>query len=409
MKEAEYLMDVRFMEPCEPQVRILDAVAGLQAGRYLHVLHRMKPGVLGEMLRDRGLHCHAHASDVEVPVELFIWRDDDAAAWKFLVNDYPGIIRENAEEAPPFPSLPLERELVQTDNSSITSPTSLRKITPVPTSGLSGERIRRLQEQTAQALDLPVIFRDRLRDGSEGPEMVVIPPGKFHMGDATGKGEKSERPTHEVIIEKPLGFGLCPVTKGEFMSFAEATRYKTLAEREGGGSNWGGNKWEKNQDNNWRNGLPAQKEHPVVLVNWFDSNAFCEWLSVQTGHGYRLPTEAEWEYACRAGSEGDWCFGNDGDRLTEYAWYQENAENNHHSVKQKKANAFGVYDVHGNVDEWTISAWRYYGETQEYGITRVVRGGSWGNARQSVRAARRCFRNPTNRSSVMGFRLVRVL
>lgn len=91
---------------------------------------------------------------------------------------------------------------------------------------------------------------------------------------------------------------------------------------------------------------------PVTNVSWHDAQEFCKRLSERTGDTYRLPTEAEWEYACRAGSTGKWCFGDDESQLDEYAWYYDNSSGTVHPVAQKKPNAWGLYDMHGNVWEW---------------------------------------------------------
>lgn len=91
---------------------------------------------------------------------------------------------------------------------------------------------------------------------------------------------------------------------------------------------------------------------PVTNVSWYEAKEFCRRLSEKTGDVYRLPTEAEWEYACRAGSQRQWCFGNDEKKLEEYAWYYKNSDNTIHPVAQKKPNTWGLYDMHGNVWEW---------------------------------------------------------
>ena len=110
-------------------------------------------------------------------------------------------------------------------------------------------------------------------------------------------------------------------------------------------------------------------KNPVEMVSWNDAKAFCASLSKKTGRSCGLPTEKQWEFACRAGSTGDYCFGSDEGQLGEYAWYDKNSGNQTHPVGQKKPNAFGLYDVHGNVEEWC--------EDAVEGGSRVLRGGSW--------------------------------
>jgi formylglycine-generating enzyme required for sulfatase activity len=159
-----------------------------------------------------------------------------------------------------------------------------------------------------------------------------------------------------------------------------------------------------------------------VHVCWLDAKAFCDWLSKKEGKAYRLPTEAEWEYACRAGSTGDFCFGDDEARLGEYAWYKANSDDTTHPVGQKKPNAWGLYDMHGNVVEWCQDwyDYAYYASSpaedpkgpsdeeilhggdddagemtvddmfvREFAEDRVQRGGCWYWSARSARSAAR--------------------
>lgn len=138
---------------------------------------------------------------------------------------------------------------------------------------------------------------------------------------------------------------------------------------------------------------------PVETVSWFDCQDFIKKLNdKKDGHVYRLPTEEEWEHACRAGSKNDYCFGNDVSKLGEYAWYFENSENKTHPVAQKKANDFGLYDMHGNV--WELCE-------DNDGSCRVLRGGSWSSIARSLRSAYRINGTPDARYYNVGFRLVR--
>lgn len=257
-------------------------------------------------------------------------------------------------------------------------------------------------------------FRDSLRDGSTAPELVYLPGGTFKMGDLQGKGFEDERPVHEVTLDA-FAMGRYPVTVGEFRRFVDATGYQTEAEREGGAWVYDGKQWGQKADAHWRNPSFTQKDaQPVVCISWNDAAAYCAWLSEQTGERYSLPTEAEWEYACRVSSETEYCFGNDEQRLGEYAWYSENSEDKTHPVGQKRANAWGLYDLHGNVWEWV---WDWYGpytkEPQhnptgpEEGSIRVIRGGSWYNVAGSCRSAIRYRIDPGIRDGHLGFRLAR--
>lgn len=142
--------------------------------------------------------------------------------------------------------------------------------------------------------------------------------------------------------------------------------------------------------------------HPVEQVSWDDAQEFIKKLNEKKDDfTYRLPTEQEWEYCCRAGSTTEYCFGDNESRLKQYAWYYDNSKQSTHPVRKKKANKFGLYDMRGNVWEWTESKW------SEEGSYRVVRGGSWNNDAQVLRSAYRSHDSPGSRSYVIGFRLVR--
>ena len=137
-------------------------------------------------------------------------------------------------------------------------------------------------------------------------------------------------------------------------------------------------------------------------------------MSEQEGVTYRLPTEAEWEYACRAGSSCAWCFGDDESQLEEYAWYSENSGGNTHAVGQKKSNAWGFHDMHGNVWEW-CSDWYsedFFGNSPledpkgpERATDRVIRGGAWGDGARGCRSAYRYRVEPGYRCELLGFRV----
>jgi formylglycine-generating enzyme required for sulfatase activity len=162
--------------------------------------------------------------------------------------------------------------------------------------------------------------------------------------------------------------------------------------------------------------------YPATYVSWNDAVAYCKKLSAKEGKQYRLPTEAEWEYACRAGTNTTWSFGNDEKELGDYAWYDENArdivsEQFAHQVGQKKSNAFGLYDVHGNVWEWCHDYYGedYYKQSPEKnprgpasGFSRVLRGGSWLDDTRYTRSAHR-LSSDARRDNLHGFRVVREL
>ncbi len=186
---------------------------------------------------------------------------------------------------------------------------------------------------------------------------------------------------------------------GQFVN--PTTGYKTEPERDGkGGTGYGKPSW-YSPEFNWRNvpGLKQTDEHPVVNVTWNDALAFCKWLSTKEGKKYSLPTEAEWEFSCRAGSTETWSFGNNRELLHLYAWFGENPDHNTHPVGTLRANGFGLHDMHGNVEEWCAD------EARVRGTDRAKRGGSFTNVWYFTRSATRTFGSPTERSCPIGFRV----
>jgi formylglycine-generating enzyme required for sulfatase activity len=157
--------------------------------------------------------------------------------------------------------------------------------------------------------------------------------------------------------------------------------------------------------------------NPVEMVSWNDVQAFIQWLNAKEGHNrYRLPTEAEWEYAARAGTTGAYSFGDDEDSLGRYAWYWDNSGEKTHPVGQKQPNAWGLYDMHGNVWEWVQDWYGDYSSSSVtdpkgpssgsfYGPSRVFRGGGWGSSARFCRAACRLNNSPKLRDDGLGFRL----
>ena len=159
-----------------------------------------------------------------------------------------------------------------------------------------------------------------------------------------------------------------------------------------------------------------------MLVSWDDAVTYCKKLSEKEGRTYRLPTEAEWEYACRAGTQTAWSFGNDKKELGDYTWYDKNTANMDekyaHQVELTKPTAIGLYDVHGNMYEWCHDYYEedYYKNSPEQdprgpasGFFRILRGGSWGNYSRYTRSAFRDWDVADNRYYDRGFRLVREL
>jgi formylglycine-generating enzyme required for sulfatase activity len=253
------------------------------------------------------------------------------------------------------------------------------------------------------------IFQDRLKDGSLGPEMVWIPMGTFKMGDIQGGGDDNEQPVHQVSVKK-FAMGRYEITVGEFRQFVNATGYQTDAEKEGDCYTWVGD----DSGKNWRHlGFTQNDNHPLVCVSWNDINAYTRWLSEQTEQNYRLPTEAEWEYAARAGTNTKYWWGNKigANKANCNSDCKDNFEYTA-PVGSFMANAFGLYDTVGNVWEWTCSEYEntYQGKEKRCVSNAgffALRGGSWYNNARRTRAADRDRLEPAVRSDNLGARLAR--
>ncbi len=226
---------------------------------------------------------------------------------------------------------------------------------------------------------------------SIGMGLVLIPAGALTMGSPEEEGGRHPNETqHKVTISEPYYLGMFEVTQHEYQKVT--------------GTNPSSIKGAK---------------HPVETLCWEDAVSFCTKLTElpeekSAGREYRLPTEAEWEYACRSGGETAFSFGDSAELLPEHAWFAENAQNKHHPVGQKKPNQWGLYDMHGNVCEWCDDWYGDYpaGATTDpqgpfRGSDRVIRGGSWVVANKTyIRSAKRFTYVPIDRSVLLGFRVV---
>jgi formylglycine-generating enzyme required for sulfatase activity len=238
-----------------------------------------------------------------------------------------------------------------------------------------------------------------------GMKLVLVPAGEFLMGspDSDKYASADEKPPHRVRITRPFYLGMYEVTQGQYRAVTSENP----------------------------SGFKGSDDLPVESISWNDAMAFCNTLSlreglkpyyhagagtVSGGEGYRLPTEAEWEYACRAGSTTRFGFGDNPARLGEYGWFDRNSGSQTHPVGQKRPNAFGLHDMHGNVWEWCWDPYdeNYYGQSPgadppgpSQAASRVIRGGSWINNPPHVRSAFRLSAPPGHRNIDVGFRLAR--
>jgi formylglycine-generating enzyme required for sulfatase activity len=249
-------------------------------------------------------------------------------------------------------------------------------------------------------------FRDRLADGqpcSMCPEMVVVPAGKFAMGfsDSEKYSSYAEGPQHEVVFAKPFAVGKFEVTFDEWDTCVAQ-----------GGCAW------KSEGQSW-----ARGRHPVMNVSWDDVKQYAAWIAKLTGRPYRLLSEAEWEYAARAGTATTYSWGDDigiGNANCDGCGSQWDNKQTA-PVGSFKPNDFGLYDMHGNVLEWVEDPWHYnYSGAPKDGSAwlqpgyrdnslHVARGGSWSGKPQNLRAANRSWFSTVNRFTSVGFRLARTI
>jgi formylglycine-generating enzyme required for sulfatase activity len=287
----------------------------------------------------------------------------------------------------------------------------------------TAEQERQAEQQKLRAEGrIPVLVGDRKRsemrwllpgygeafcDVEGGPEMVVVPAGKFKMGSPEGEqGRSSDEGPHEVTFAHPFAVGRYAVTRGQFAAFVDGTGRKIR-------------RW-------FKPGFSQDDNHPVVYISWYDAKAYAAWISEITGWPYRLPAEAEWEYAARAGTDTPFWWGSsitpaqanyDGNHV--YAGGGSKGEYRNGTVPAGsfQANPWGLYNVHGNVWEWCEDTWHgtYDGAPTDGSAwilgnkenSRVVRGGSWSGNPKNLRAAKRS--RGTDGLSISGFRLARTL
>jgi formylglycine-generating enzyme required for sulfatase activity/tetratricopeptide (TPR) repeat protein len=228
------------------------------------------------------------------------------------------------------------------------------------------------------------VFRDRLKDGRDGPEMIWIPAGRFQMGDIQGGGDSDEKPLHWVSVKK-FAMGRYEVTNAEFLRFLNAVKRRGTQEEP-----WFETKSEDSDSHiigsvgNFKVEV-GYENHPMIEVSWYGATAYAKWLSQQTGQQYRLPTEAQWEYAARAGTTTKYWWGNDIGSNKANCYSDSCGDSFEYTapVGSFAPNQFGLYDTVGNVWEWTCSEYedKYTGKEQRCVKSAgrfAARGGSWG-------------------------------
>ena len=239
--------------------------------------------------------------------------------------------------------------------------------------------------QAAPASTTSLAAGQTIKDCADCPEMVAIPAGAFEMGSAENT---NEQPVRRVNVPAFL-FGRTEVTQGQWIAVmgSNPSHFKSCG-----------------------------MDCPVESINWNDAQEFSRRLSQRTGKNYRLPSESEWEYAARAGSSSKWSFGDDESQLGAYAWFTTNSNGTTHSVAQKTPNAFGLYDMHGNVWEWVQDVWHggYQGAPGDGSAWMsggdqawLLRGGAWNGDPVNLRSASRIHNGPFNRFYNSGMRIAR--
>jgi formylglycine-generating enzyme required for sulfatase activity len=283
------------------------------------------------------------------------------------------------------------------------------------------------------------------QDCADCPRMVVIPAGEFTMGSPAAEAGRGvdEGPQRQVSFAQPFALGRSEVTVAEFRRFAEESGYRTEAERDTRAQGCSGFVYTAPSAagsgaqavTSWRSpGLAQAESHPVLCVSWNDARAYAQWLSTRTGKRYRLPSEAEWEYAARAGSVSARYWGDDSAQACRFAnvadqsrfevWgfgQRHECTDGHYFTAPAggySPNRFGLHDMLGNVWEWAEDCWNpgYAGAPADGSAwlagdcaQRVMRGGSWSTVPRFARSATRYRNTADHRDNLTGFRLARVV
>ena len=270
------------------------------------------------------------------------------------------------------------------------------------------ERTKTITLTLADGTKIPLTYKP----GDGMMETVLIKAGTFTMGSPTTETDRCNDETqHQVTLTQDFYMGKYEVTNAQFCEFLNdkgiGSNGKYTTADYGSQTLIYTNSWGvKYSDGKWAP-QSGYDNYPVNDVTWYGANEYAKWI------GGALPTEAQWEYACRAGSTNAYCFGDDSDSLGDYAWYEDNSGSKTHPVGQKKPNAWGLYDMHGNVWEWCAD---WYGDSYSTtavtdptgptsGSIRVMHGGSWNSSASDCRSAFRGYNNPDSCYINFGFRV----
>jgi formylglycine-generating enzyme required for sulfatase activity/serine/threonine protein kinase len=274
------------------------------------------------------------------------------------------------------------------------------------------------QEQGEAPVAAPV-QRSAVITSFRAPDMVLVEGGSFQMGSAGPEAQENEKPVHTVNMHS-FSIGKYEVTVRQFLQFVNDTKYQTTADTLGFSWIYNGKDWVKGNFVNWTYDIygklieVSKMDLPVVHVSWMDAMNYCNWLSKRTNQKFRLPTEAEWEFAARGGNRsGRYLFSGSND-LNEVGWFDENSKNNLSRGGQKQPNELGIYDMSGNAMEWCYD---FYGENYYAtaragdlfgpagGAEKVARGGSWFTPDALCRATFRMAYPDNLTGGSVGFRI----
>jgi formylglycine-generating enzyme required for sulfatase activity len=236
-------------------------------------------------------------------------------------------------------------------------------------------------------------------------DLVPIPGGEFLMGSPESEEGRNEDegPQHKVQVD-PFWMSKCEITWDayEVWMFDLDIQRRQLAKADPTERDAAAEEYQISQPTEPYTDMTfgmGKRDYPAICMTQFGAKIFCKWLSMKTGRYYRLPTEAEWEYACRAGTDTAYSFGDDPDDLDDYGWYFDNSDESYQKVGQKKPNAWGLHDMHGNVSEWVLDQYTtdFYGSQGDVAVNplrnptalypRVIRGGSWDDDPEMLRSA----------------------